>query len=282
MLRIRPFQTAQVLSIVSEDEVFSWMPLPTGSVLHGVSLDVQLIASVVESVLIASPYAITGYVVPVPDPDAAADVDAIWDQMITKDATLAGGVGADIVDMDHITGDANNEVEWGEPNLEDMLNVSQGPVKIFSRSRMITFARSKGGFDKTAEDYRPTDEFVTKVDKKVFVDVPSMAMFAISQPAMSSTSTAKWEPTGEAQWMKLQYMGDTLIDAFKALIGTIEAGAVSPYADAEQLLQDMIEQLHEQTTGAFGTMAWRLFNQSYWDFSVPGTLQLPQISSGHA
>lgn len=282
MLRIRPFQTAQIDVAAGADLALAWMALPTNSVLHGVSLDTQIISTARIPIIEAVAYGLTGYVFPVPDPDAGTDIDALWDAIITKDATLAGGVGADIIDMDHITGDATNEVEWGEPNLEDMLNVSNGPVKIFGRHRLITFARSKGGFDTTAEDYIPTDEFTSKVDKKVFVDVPSLAVFGFSSPSLNSHVTTKWEPSDEAEWLNLQYMGDTLIDAFKALRGEIETGAESPYAEAEQLLQDVIEQFHEQDADAFDATVWRVFNQSSWDFSVEGTLMVPQLSPGHA
>ncbi len=76
------------------------------------------------------------------------------------------------------------------------------------------------------------------------------------------------------------YMADTLTDAYKALIGNVQAGAEAPYATAEQLLQDLIEQFYEETATAFQPATWHAYCQTHWDFSVKGTLDLPQISSG--
>ncbi len=186
--------------MVSEtDKVLAWCPLPSGSRLHKATFDFQTISSSKVSVHDAVGYGMSMYVFPVPDPDAATAIDTLWDNMVPKDETLAGGVGADEIDMDTGTADDKPETEWGEPNIERILGVSATPVRLFHRTRLITFARAKGGYDQTAADYYPTDEFISSVDKGVHVDVPSFAVIGMSSPLMDVTSTTKWVPTDEDQ-----------------------------------------------------------------------------------
>lgn len=269
MLRTFPKIWSQVLCAQGTDKVLFAQPLPTGSVLNQVHLNISILAALGISRIQAVMYGLHAYVIPVLDPDAGTTPDVIWDNQVPKDKVLA----EDMLDLDTGSAVVAPITEPGLINVEGMLNVQEQPELIFSREKFITWADQKGGYDRAADDYMPTDKIIGRIRRSIHVDQPSYFLLAISSPATDRTATA-WKVMNEdSEWTQLQYMEYTLEDAWKAIVGLTEAADDDPYVDAMENIGEYLEVFHEETAAAFVPTTWRVFGKASFDITVPGSLE---------
>lgn len=252
------------------DKVFAAIAIPRGGVFHGMNFDVH-ISNTEKLAINVVMYAITGYAVPILDPDAAALYDAIWDAQVPK--AVAGGNAA--LDLDTGTASTIPEYEPGLVNWAGVFDMESGPQLLYRKRKIMTIASAGKGpaATGTMTHWLPTDRVNMSVSGGQRVKVPTAIMFAMSSPVLDeTTSTALTSPT-EKEWVMLQYLEDTAIDALKFLIGLVETGAESPYEEAAAFLdKTLMPDPFEQDAGMFVTGTWKVAASGSFTSSVPGTM----------
>lgn len=274
MIRTFPKLWTQRQVAPATDQVIAAFPIPQGGVLNNVWFNVHVLANAAVLRLQASLFGLHAYVVPIPDPDSGITPDALWDQVIPKDAPLT----SDSLDIDTESAVSAPLFEIGEVNAESLIEVGSQPNLVFSREEMITFAVNKGGWEHTADDYLPTAQFSAKLRRQYRAEVPSYFLLALSNPDTLSTSTTYTVVNTSAEWAQLKYMGITLEHAMIDLMGLTETGAESPYEDAMNLINNILERVFEETAAAFTNPTWRVFCKATADITVPGTFENITIS----
>lgn len=276
-MRLYPHIMAETAVADATDRVINSIAIPGRSTLRHVWMDFSLVRTVQQDVLDGSMYGVTAYIVPMLDPDATPDVNAIWDLQIPKDDTI----GPDSIDMDFSdTADATPEIEPGDPSLEELFNVASRPARIFQRTELITFGKQSAGFTAgTPDTFRPRDAWKAEIKQHYFVEQPSVLMFGLSAPATTSTGSV-FNPSSNEEWLQLRFMADTAKDAWKHAVGLFETGAETPYVEAAALIASFLEQFTEETTGAWIAAAYRIFTDFRYEIEVEGELSIESISAG--
>lgn len=277
MTRIIRRTLAQRSVVPPADLTIAAAPIPAGGVLNSIFLEAHVIAGAAISQLRMGMYGISGYVIPVPDQDAALDYETAWDQLVPKDEPH-------LTELDSDTGTPDTSPEF-EPggidinNLFDMVGLS--PRQIFRRRKYITTANSLLPVGGTLVDtYRPTDYFTTKIKKPTRCAMASYAILALSSPATTLTVTGVWQVPTEDDWAILQFMDIFIEQMFMASLGLIEAGAESPYEEAESFISELLEDsVLEQVANSFDPVTWTVFSRATFDITVPGRPQLKTLSS---
>lgn len=278
-MKIYPHIMGEIAVAAGADQVINAIAIPGQSKLSHVWMDFSLVSAGVQDVLDASMYGVTGYIVPIPDPDATTVLNTLWDEMIPKDDSI---LTADSIDLDFVdTADATAEITPGDPSIEELFNVGGRPERIFERTEMITFGKQSAGFIAgTPNTFIPRDAWKAEVKRQYNVEMPSLLMFGISAPSTTGTGSQPFVPGTNQQWLQLRYMADTAKDAWKFAVGLIEAGAETPYLEAAALLSDYLERFFEETTGAFVDTAYRVFTDFRYEVQVEGELSVEAISAG--
>lgn len=256
------------------DLVISHCPLPAGSKLNAVHLDVQLIGALA-TILIGPAYGLSGFVVPVPEPDTPLSIDTLWDNVIPKD--LALGVGSEDLDTESAVTTPEYEMGLVEPGA--IIDGGTRPIEIFRRRKTITCARSRWAIaDNTS--FRPTDEFTSKINRRVRVSVPSMVLFAVSSPSGDNTTNTVNSTPNTGEWSTMRFVTVALENAFIHLLNFVETGAESPYDTMAAIIADFLEPtVMEDTAGAWVANTWVVFAHSTYDITVPGEFDKQTLSS---
>lgn len=278
-MRLFPHVIGEVDIDGGADEVINGIAIPGGSKLHHVWMDVSMVRDTVQDILDACMYGVTGYIIPIPDPDAATELDTLWDEMIPKDDTIDT---ANSIDMDFVTtADGTPEIEPGDPSIEELFNVGARPERIFERTELITFGKQSAGFiGGSPNTFMPRDAWKAEIKRSYTVELPSVLLFGMSSPAMTGQGANPFTPQTNQSWLQLKYLADTAKDAWKFAVGLIETGAETPYIEAAILMSDFLERFFEQTTGAFVPAGFRVFTDFRYEIEVEGELSVDAISAG--
>ena len=121
--------------------------------------------------------------------------------------------------------------------------------------------------------YIPTDAFRFRTTKRYGVDVPSVAIFALSNPATTGTTATQRSIPDEDEWVFLKYIDVFLEFAWVDMMGRVEAGAESPYEDLFTFIKELLEpDPYEETAGSFDPVTWVVYGMTTFDISVPGEM----------
>jgi len=277
-MRIIGRRLGQFVVAAGTDKVIAGYPLPSGGRLNQVHFTVHCIGPEQTSFLHAVHYGITGFVMPVRDPDNSETYDVMWDTQVPKDLGLTQGG----FDLDVGAEDATPEFELGIPDYGGIFNVtSLAPREIFRRRKMITVA-SGGPYEAVSsagDVYTPLDRIRSTVKAKVGVNTPSMVLFGFSSPDTLETTATQLDIPEEVEWVMLQYMEMTLENAYISLLNLVEAGAESPYTESQILIAELLEHMFEETAGSFNPVTWTVFCQATFDISVPGRINFGTLTS---
>lgn len=270
---------AQVLVAAGADAVIGGADIPSESSLNNVWGDVHVVAigHIEEDKAVI--YGVDGKVLHVPDPDTPGTYDQIWDLIVPKDQDFAAGA----LDLDIDSG-AGPAFEPGEPNIERLMDMSEiiDQNDFFKRRKMISMASRPVAFvDGTPDNYLPTDQFSVRSRKKIFVDLWSVAVLAVSSPSMDDVTTTSFVALNtEAELMQIKYLEMTLEQAWMQLVGLVEAGAETPWEDAATLVEQVLEPtVVEITAGDFAAPAWNVFANLTWEVQVPGRRNFSNVSA---
>lgn len=221
-------QTGLYTVAANEDKVMGAWPMPPGSRLVNVKghIDFGPQAPIAFDAVLAS--AITAFVLPVVDPDAAADVDSIWDKQVPKDEAEAD----DAIDLDTGTADPTPEWEPGVPDLVSIIGLDQAP-EWFGRETWMTINTHPTNIHKdTTEKYWPGQVVNIDAQPRIGTQLYSIAMIAFSSPvATVVVATARNAPTKQ-QWGMLMFLETSIENMMQSLFSFPEAGQ-------EQLYEDM-------------------------------------------
>jgi len=225
-------------------------------------------------------YGMSGFVIPVLDPDGGATFDAIWDAQVPKDVSLAAGG----FDLDTGAADTTPEFEIGTPSPAAIMDLVAGaPVEIFRRRKYLTIANENNTRDvvDAGSDLKlVTDFFSTRVNRRVRVPDPSVVLFGVSSPDTLATSATLKTIPGEAEWSLLQYLEVALEQAFMSLVGLTEAGAETPYVDSMTFIGELVEDtVFEETALSFTPTSWNCYTIATFDISVPGKIAMGVLTS---
>lgn len=254
---------------INEDEVIAYVPMPTGTKLNNVWLDVSIMGGV-QSIWGSHMYGVSGFVVNVDDPDTSQEYDDLWDKVIQKDLPWA----YDTADLVLDTGvDLNDpEFEPGAWDLEAVFGTEMlGNMEIFRRRELISYAKRPIGFhtsaDLASQFYTPVDHFKTHIRGGPTVREPSVGIFGFSAPAMDNTrATLQNTPTAK-EWIMQQYAQVFLYDAWKFLMGM--SGSAGYDKAAEWFAQLLEDSMIEDANYILPT-SYIVTTKVTWDITVPG------------
>ncbi len=255
------------------DKVFAAIAVPRGGVFHGANIDLKLWA--LEQVAVnVSMYGITGYAVPILDPDAAATYDAIWDAQVPKNMIQSEGA----LDLDTGAADTTPEYEPGEVNWAGVFDMEGRPRRLLRVRGSMSFGDDgvgRGPFATGgATHFIPNKSFRFNIRGGFRARRPTAIMFAVSLPALDRTTTTALTSPTEDEWLMLRYLEDTAIDAMKFLIGRVEAGAKTPYTEAAVFLdKTLAPDVYEAAGTQMAVTGFELFSQSKFTMSVPGRMR---------
>lgn len=269
---------SQRLVAVTTDQVVSEFPLPKGCTLNDIWMRMSLVGAEDASILTAQPYGIAGFVIPVPDPDTPVGLELFWDRLVPKDQALAAGV----FDIDTLGSDSDSEYELGQPEWTAVFgNVGNRPLEIFRRRRLITFPDAPlGHLAGTPDTYVPTDLFSTHIKKDVTAGEHSHILFGVSSPATTTTTSTLGSTLTDIEQYIMTFLEIALEDAYKHLLGLVEAGAETPYVESATFLAELLEAPpHEITAGAFVPATWNVFSQFTYGVTVPGRFSMGALTS---
>lgn len=264
------------------DLVIGGVNVPEGGVLHNVVGEIHLISGASVSLAIqAVMYGLEGWLVSGFDPDSSDSYDDLWDRYVPKDEDVSESAGADQIDLDTGVVIASQAFEPGEPRLEALIGAMPAG-RFYRREKVVSFATSKGGFDKTAEDYIPTDALVPfGASIEMGADDWSVGLLAVSSPSQDDVGSAIFvSPTGSGEWMALKYIDDVIEAAWKQLVGLTEATAESPFGPLATILEAATEpSVVEEDASRWDATTWDVFARLVWSYSVPGSYNKRSLSS---
>lgn len=253
------------------DDVIAYVPMPPGTKLNNVWLDVSLQRTGHTDIDRACLYGLSGFVVEVDDPDTAVSYDHLWDSMIHKD--LAEDYN--ILSIDTATADTNPEFE---PGLIDLFQIFgsnlQGNMQIYQKREILTYPKKPISYNPADDTYVPTDAFKVHVRNGPSVKSPSVAMFGFSSPGIAGVTTSTGDigntPT-ESQWIFTMYCEVFLYDMWKHLIGMTPSSSTNPYDAVSNWFATLMESMVQQyEADDFTTSNYKVHTKATWDISVIG------------
>lgn len=219
------------------DTVLCSFPMPPQSRLVNVQGTVTFGPMAVIALDQVCASALSGFVLPVKDPDGNVAADTIWDEEVPKDAAQAD----DAIDLDAETADASPEWEPGLPDLITILGLEQHPEWFRRRTWMDINSHPNFIHLDTTVKYLPGEVVRIKAQPRIGTDIFALAMLGFSSILSTITTTTTLKAPTKQQWGMLMFLETTIVDMMKLLFSLPEAGAESPYEDASIFLADLTE-----------------------------------------
>lgn len=267
---------------VNVDQVLADAPIPQDSSQNNVWGELHVVGAEADPVATSKAliYGAEGWLIPITN-ENPVDIDVIWDSFVPKDTDVASAV----FDFDTAAANASNFLDIGEINLERLIGMSAMPrdAQWYSRMKMLSFANSPRGFAPgTPDTYVPADTLKIRSSTRKNAEMPSMSLMGVAVAQLTDVDTTRASPAGEDEWMYLQYAEMALEQAFVFLVGTIEAGAESPWEDAATRIQDFVEPeyLEHGAVAEIEHHDMHAFCQMTFDITVPGMKQFNTVSGG--
>ena len=253
------------------DDVIAYVPLPPGSKLNNVWLDVSVQSNSALGIQSACMYGLSGFVVDVDDPDTAVSYDHLWDSMVTKDIAES----YNILSIDTATADTNPEFDTNMLDLFQIFGTNLvGNMQIYQRRELLTYPKRPVGYDPSNDTYIAQDAFKVHVRNGPTVRAPSVAMFGFSSPghALIGTSTGDIANTPtEAQWIFTMYAEVFLYDMWKHLLGMTPSSSTNPFDAVSGWFQVLLEgQVTRYHADDIVASDFKVHTKATWDISVIG------------
>lgn len=277
MISYRQPQLMKFATGTGTDRIIGALAVPPGGIFGRVSVDLRLHAAE-QLAVTALIYGISAYAIPITDPDAAVTYDVLWDTQVPKMDN-----NSLVLDLDAVTSDTTPDIEPGEVDWNEVYDFTSAPNRLYRRTHILDITSGSPGPMATGGGThwfpRARHSFTLKGGGKA--KVPMAIMIALSIPNLDRTiATIAPSPT-EKEWMQLQLLRDTALDALKHLIGLTEPGAETPFVDAATFLAKLLApDIHEETAAEFGAVSLQVLCKTVWDMAVPGTLQVGKLDAG--
>jgi len=278
MQRLYARRMGQTSVSAADDAVMFGVSLPSGSRVNHIRARMSCEASAAQTMNLQCLYMVEGWILPVLDPDAGAQMDTIFDQLVPKDTDT------DTLDLDTGAAASGSFYEPGEHDWSELIDVGLQPERIFQRKRLLSFANNPIGFHITSGDavkWWPSDAWALDIKKNFFVRQPSLLVFAFANPPLLDTTGTLPTVLAENEWTRFKYVTDFLHQAIIELIGLTESGAETPYDEMTTLIKKWMDpDVYEGTPGSFTPVTWRPVWDAGIDVSVEGTMGSATLSSG--
>lgn len=256
----------------NNDQVVAFLPMPTGTRLNNVWLDVSVQGQASMAISSAALYGLSGFVVDIDDPDTLHSYDYMWDAMITKDVAE----GHDILQIDTSTAANDPEFEPGKIDLFQIFGDNLvGNMQIYQKREFLTFPKRPITYDPSNDTFIPTDAFKVHVARGPRVQRPSVALFGFSAPAVDQTQSFTPDNIGqtprEKEWLFTMYAEVFLYDMWKHLIGVTPSSSTDPYDDVSAWFAKLMEdKMWESATSLIIPSNYYVHCKATWDMSVVG------------
>ena len=264
----------------NSDRVIAYVPMPPGTKLNNVWLDVSVLPTVQMGINEACLYGLSGFVVDVDDPDTAEAYDLVWDKMIHKDIAEA----YNILSIDTNTADTGPEYEPGQLDLMQIFGDNLiGNMQIYQKREMLTYPKKPLGYDPSNDTYFASDAFKVHVRNGPTVRSPSIAMFGFSSPDITTPTTSTGDigttPT-EREWLFTMYAEVFVYDMWKHLIGVTPSSSTNPYDAVSAWFAKLMEDaLFQYESGDYTTRDYKVWTKATWDITVVGKPSKPVLTS---
>lgn len=221
------------------DRVVAGVAVPRGASVLQVSghIDVQCQIPIITHEFLN--YSIRGYLIPVPDFDTPDTYDDLWDRLVPKD-----DAATDTIDVDEAAADTQAIDQIGLPDLETILGVRGTKItSVFKRQEEVSYASNAKGFHivSTVPFYFPGWRVPIKINRKVSAKEPSVLLFALSNPGTGTPVTALHSSPTITEWARMLVLEHTLQEMMLNFLGAVEAGAETPYVEAQALIVKLME-----------------------------------------
>lgn len=265
---------------IGTDLIMFGVSLPSGSVLHDVKVDLRMSSGLLQASGTLLMYAVEGWLLPVLDPDAAQNLDTMWDSLVPKDTDV------EVVDLDTGAADATPFFEPGEPDFSNLFDVGLRPERIYHYNRLLSI--SDGAMAIFQDNQTPFsavwvagDQRTIRVRKGYRISQPTVLCFGVASPSLDDTDSTIPTALAEEKWGQLKYIGHVLERALLHVFGVIEAGAETPWEEATALLKEILEpDVFETVATIWGAVSWNAAVDVKVDFSVEGRLGQVMLTSG--
>lgn len=276
----------RVLDGTEKDKVVAWAPIPAGGTLKHMWINIHAVGPAM-SILFAAPYMLAGYVIPVADANGLGDdPDEYFDKMVPKDIA----VGTDIIDIDSTgAGDNDPVLDWLTVQANKLFGGGLAGIQpIFAPQMGFTsFAEvGKGFIDAAPDTYYPTWMKRFQTRKDIHARDNSVALVAVGQPSATeadfTSQSGEWAPDEDHEWIFLQYIADTMIDAAKRAVAvdSADTGGTTQFNDEQlDVIFRALEQVHVEGGTGFAAVNWTTFTTTTFAIEVPGTRQVGPLTS---
>lgn len=279
MFRMFARRLSQIATSAGADSVMWGISLPAGSVVHDIKSDVTVLDQTGQRAFNRYyMYGVSGWVLPIFDPDAAATYDALLDALVPKD------IDNQTIDLDTAAADTTPFFEPGTPNFANLIDVGVQPRQIYRREKLLSIHRDsvithQDNQTPFAGKWHPGDKFSIRIRRAIRVSQPSVLLFAFASPSLDETSSTMPTSLAEAEWSRVKYMRETLKQAVMQLFGVIETGAETPWTDAVTLLRrHLMPDVHEAEAAVFDNAVFDCVSRTMIDHSVVGDVDLKAAS----
>lgn len=228
-------------------------------------------------------YALEGWVIPVPDPDTALNLETLWDRFIPKDQEVASGA----FDLDTVASAAASFYDLGEINLDAIMDMSnlRSENQWYSRKKMLTWANNRVGLVAGTPDVSTyADVHKIRARRDIPAEFMSWSLLAAAMPGQGDVDASRSTYASEGLWLQTKYIDVVLEQAWMELVGLTEAGAETPWTDAALAVQELVEP-EPVYVGAGGaefqpTPSANFFCHGTFELEVPGRKEVSVISGG--
>lgn len=283
MQRLLMRRMSQVEIPAERDRVLFGCSLPANSVVHGVSAQLELLGPVQVAYLRAYNYAVETWILPVLDPDSGAALDAVFDTMVPKDSDI------DAIDLDTSAAGDGSFYEPGEIDWTQVFDVGVEGKRLTALTQMITAASKRSVVIQAPTDN--TQMVWTAMDTQNVrwsagdggfrVKDPSVLVCAFGNPAADDVTAVAETILAETEWARVQYISDMLTHAYYQLSGITGAVGASPWQEATDLIQKVIDpDVYADTSGFWSGARWNVLSKARIDMSVEGKLKIGILSGG--
>lgn len=276
MILLKGSREAHTACPASVDTVVTAFDLPKGSQLQGFRCRTDVIST--SSSLAresAVGFAVRAALIELDDPDTGDSYNDLWDRYIPK------ATSADVIDFDTATADTDEFWDPGQASFEEMFNMGNLPMTLFSAKRRLNYA-SPGNSGLRHVDqatpfdpqWHPGETIMVASRRRIKIRKPTVLLVALSSPSYAVTTNTRVHLT-ELEWGQIQYIKAT---AERALVDQLVIDVDESWAVASAVMRKhLAPSVFEETGATFLTSAWNVFTYLEFRHTVPGEMDIRQI-----
>lgn len=225
------------------DRVVAGVAVPRGAKVTQVSGHLDIMPNARINIDEVVNFSIRGFMIPVHDFDTQITYDQIWDNLVPKD-----DAATDTIDADEDSGDTTAIDTPGLPDLETIMGIHGTKLtSVYKKKLEWSYASHPmhSHIDVitpfTQHFYWPAERYRINLNRGYSADEPSLFLIAVSNPASSATATALHSSPTITEWARMSVLEYTLQQMMINFIGATEAGAQTPYVEAQALVVKLME-----------------------------------------